>query len=215
MMLATVPDRRGAYKNHSHVRGSVHKPIHPTTSWYNKHGMQSGVFWYAPSPSSTVDRHRLIESVDTQFWTSIYSAEITSSERLLAVRSLLSCPSKIAVARSFKGNEAQTFIDFLDRVSEVCAPRHTNLRFKPQVLTKSCLDDKFRQRSLLLLSKICKARSILPSSYLLKQKFIYVGRVHYHGGFAEVSNGGYLGSAVAIKSLKTNEEDSDRIFKVP
>ena len=107
------------------------------------------------------------------------------------------------------------FIDFLDRVSKVCAPRFNNLRFQVQVLTQSCLDDKRRQRSLLLLSKICKARNILPSSYLLKQKFIHVGRASYHGGFAEVSNGEYLGNPVAIKSLNMNEEDSGRTFKVP
>ena len=40
-----------------------------------------------------------------------------------------------------------------------------------------------------------------------------VGRVHYHGGFADVSDGEYLGCPVAIKRLKM-EGDSDRIFKV-
>ena len=42
--------------------------------------------------------------------------EITSSECLSEVQFLLNCPSKITFARSFCGNEAQTFIDFLDRV---------------------------------------------------------------------------------------------------
>ncbi|KAF9648137.1 kinase-like protein [Thelephora ganbajun] len=138
----------------------------------------------------------LVLSLDVQFWTNIYSVDITSNECLSKVRTLLSCPSKIAVARSFQGNEAQIFIDFLDRV-----------------LTQSCPDTKLRQRSLLLLSKICKARTIIPSSYVLQKEFISVGRVHYRGGFSDVSNGEYLGCPVAIKCLKVNEEDFDRVFK--
>jgi len=39
------------------------------------------------------------------------------------VRTLLSCRSSMNVARSFQGNEAQTFIDFLDQVSCNRLPR--------------------------------------------------------------------------------------------
>jgi len=60
---------------------------------------------------------RLTESLDTQFWLSICAMEVTSSECLTEVRSLLSCRSNIDVARSLRGNEAQMFVDFLDRVS--------------------------------------------------------------------------------------------------
>ena len=156
-----------------------------------------------------------IESLDIQFWTSIFSSEITSDECLSKVRSLLSCLSKITVARSFKGNEAQAFVDFLDRVSNLCASRLGDLEFQLQVLTQSLLDDKLRHRILLLLSKICKARGIIPSSYLLQRDFTHIGRVCYHGGFADVTDGEYLGRPVAIKYLKMDEENSDRIFKVP
>ena len=67
---------------------------------------------------------------------------------------------------------------------------------------------------MLLLSKICKARAIIPSSYLLSAELIRVGRVHYHGGFADVSNGEYSGCPVAIKHLRMSGEGSDRVFKV-
>ena len=80
---------------------------------------------------------------------------------------------------------------------------------------QSCLGDKLQQRSLLLLSKICKAHSIIPTSYILQQDRIRVGRVYYYGGSADVSHGEYSGFPVAIKRLKMNEGDSDRIFKVP
>ena len=80
---------------------------------------------------------------------------------------------------------------------------------------RSCLDDKLRQRGWRLLSKICKARSILPTSYLLQQELIRAGKVLCHGGFADVSDGEYSGRLIAIKRLRTNEGDSDRVFEVP
>jgi len=83
-----------------------------------------------------------------------------------------------------------------------------------QVLSWSCLDDKLRQRGLRLLSKICKAQKIVPTSYILQDKVTYVGSVHDHGGFADVSNGEYLGYPVAIKHLKMNKGDPNNIFKV-
>ena len=42
-----------------------------------------------------------------------------------------------------------------------------------------------------------------------------MGKVFYHGGLADVSNGDYLGYPVAIKYLRMNEGDSGRVFKVP
>ncbi|KAF9644194.1 kinase-like protein, partial [Thelephora ganbajun] len=64
-----------------------------------------------------------------------------------------------------------------------------------------------------LLSKICKAQRIIPASYILQERFIHVGSAHGRGGFADVSNGKYLGCSVAIKRLRMSQEDSDRIFK--
>lgn len=62
----------------------------------------------------------LIESSDIQFRAEICSMDVTSIECLSEVRSLLSCPSKVAAARDLKGNEAQMLVDFLDRVSGLC-----------------------------------------------------------------------------------------------
>ena len=70
----------------------------------------------SPSPIADADQC-LMDSLDIQFWTNLYSVEITSSECLSEVQSLLGCPSKIAHARSFRGREAQMFVDFLDQVS--------------------------------------------------------------------------------------------------
>ena len=83
------------------------------------------------------------------------------------------------------------------------------------MLTQSPLDDELRHQCLLLLSKICKARAIIPSSYVLRTEVIRFGRVRYHGGFADVTDGEYLGCPVAIKYLRVNEEGFERVSKVP
>jgi len=144
--------------------------------------------------------------------------DITSGECLAKIRSLLSCRSSINGARSFQGEEAQAFIDFLDQVSGlhcVYILHLDNLGCYTKVLVRSSLDDKLQQRSSLLISKICKAHGIIPTSCILQRGLIRSGTVRYHGGSADVSDGEYLGSPVAIKCLKMSEADSDRIFKVP
>lgn len=121
--------------------------------------------------------------------------EVTSNECLSEVCSLLSCPLKITAARNLQGNDAQVFIDFLDRV-----------------LAQSSLDDKFQQRGLILLSKICKTCTIIPASYVLQEE-IRIKRICCHGGFADVSKGEYSGLSVAVKRLRVNKGDYDRVFK--
>ena len=74
-----------------------------------------------PPSFAWVGAPHLIEPSDTQFPTKLYSMETTSTECLSEVRALLGCPYKIAAARSLQGNEAQKFIDFLDRVSGLFA----------------------------------------------------------------------------------------------
>ena len=56
---------------------------------------------------------------------------------------------------------------------------------------------------------------MLPASYLLRQESIRVGNVRHYGGFADVSEGEYLGHRVAIKHLRIGTKDaSNKIFKV-
>ena len=68
---------------------------------------------------------------------------------------------------------------------------------------------------LLLLSKICKVHGTVPASYVLQQEHIHIKEICCHGRLADVSDGEYLGSPVAIKRLKVNKEGSDRVFKAP
>jgi len=56
---------------------------------------------------------------------------------------------------------------------------------------------------------------MLPASYLLLQGSITVGKIRRCGGFADVSEGEYLGRRVAIKHLRFGTEDAfNKIFKV-
>ena len=145
--------------------------------------------------------------------------KVTSSECISELQSLLNCPSKISAVRDLQGNEAQTFANFLDQVSKLCASYFRNSRCLKQVLAHSRIDDKSWRRGLWLLSKICKARGIIPAPYILRPELIRVGSICSHSRFAYVCNGEYSGCPVAIKhiqaaSLKMNKGESDRTFKV-
>ena len=66
----------------------------------------------------------------------------------------------------------------------------------------------------MLLSKICKARGIIPASYAIRLELVRIGEVLHQGGFGDVYDGEYLGLPVAVKRLRMYEGDRDRIFKV-
>ena len=81
-------------------------------------------------------------------------------------------------------------------------------------MSRPRLDDKLWLRGLRLIRKVSKTRRIVPSSYQLQEESIRTGEVRFEGGSAVVSDGRYQGRTVAIKRLKVNEGDFDRIFKV-
>ena len=77
------------------------------------------------------------------------------------------------------------------------------------------LEVKLRRQCLHLLYKICKACETLPTSYVLQQELISTGKIRCCGGFADVSEGEYLGRRMAIKHLRFRTEDTfSKIFKV-
>lgn len=77
--------------------------------------------------SQRIDR-RLIEFLGVRFSTNIHSVEITSTECISEVKSLLSCSFKINLAMSIQENKAQKLVDFLDQVGRLCVPCLRNLR---------------------------------------------------------------------------------------
>ena len=157
---------------------------------------------------------QLVGSSDTQFLKAIHSADVDSSERLSEVQSLLNSPFKVTLVRSLQGNEAQTFIDALDRVSQSWLLCSDSLRNPTQVLVWSSLDGKPWQRCIRLIRKISRARKTVPSSYVLQEEHIHVREVRSEGESAVVYDGEYLGFTVAVKRFKPNKGDADKIFKV-
>ena len=133
--------------------------------------------------------HPLTKSLEDCLSSDVYALEVASDECVSRVQSLLSCPSKISAARNFQGSQAETFVEFLDRVSKPYAPCFRKLDGQTQALTELPLDGKLRQRGLQLLSKICKTQRIIPTSYILQEEFIHVGSIRDRGGFSEVSDG--------------------------
>ena len=152
--------------------------------------------------------------LDLQFWTNICSTEITPSERISQVQSLLDSPSKIDLALRFRGPEAQRLIDILDQVSRSCSPSTDGRSNPTQVLAWSRLDDKLWLRGLRLIRNVSKTQRIVPSLLILQEESIHIGKVRFEGGSTVVNEGMYKGRAVAIKRLKMNGGDSDKIFKV-
>jgi hypothetical protein len=144
--------------------------------------------------------------------------DITSTEGLSNVSTLVHSPSKIAVARSFRGDKAQSFINLIDRVSDLGTlsggPPETD--HHTQLLdTLPHLDEKLSRRSSRLLYKICKACGTLPTSYFVQPGLTHVGEVEWCGGFADVSKGEYRGRPVAVKHLRIGTMDGfDKVFKV-
>jgi hypothetical protein len=81
-----------------------------------------------------------------------------------------------------------------------------------QALSLPELNGNLRKQCLHLLYKLCKASELLPASYVLQQEPRPVNSIHCYGGFADVSEGEYLGHRVAIKRLRFGTKDA--IFKV-
>ena len=84
-----------------------------------------------------------------------------------------------------------------------------------QLLALPYVDQKLFRRCSRLLYKICKARGMLPVSYVIQPELTLVGEFGWSGGFADVSKGEYRGHSVAIKHLRIGGKgDFDDIFKV-
>jgi len=141
--------------------------------------------------------------------------DVTSAEGLSKIATLVRSPPKIIHARCLQGDRAQRLIDLLDQASdsgEVSPVPWVTMR---QVLALPHLDERVSRRSSQLLYKICKARGMLPVSYVIQPEHTHVGEFGWGGGFADVSKGEYQGRSVAIKHLRVRTKDKfDNAFKV-
>jgi hypothetical protein len=177
--------------------------INPSGTYPGKHAFACG--------------RTLTQVLDALFWNTILSTDITSAGDLSNVSTLVHSPSKIAMARSLQGDDAQRMIDLIDRVSDShrCPPGRMPLLMIRQLLTLPHLDEKPSRRFSRLLYNICKTHGILPASYAVPPGLTHVGEFGWSGGFADVSKGEHQGRPVAIKQLKIGTNDGfDKVFKV-
>ena len=145
------------------------------------------------------------------------AADTSAAGSILNIWSLIHSPSRITIARSLRGKEAQRLIDLIDQVSPVSATHlgADEAYLGCKVIALPELDQRLRKQCLHLLYKLCKACEMLPASYTIRQELIRVGNIHYCGGFADVSEGEYLERRVAIKHLRFATKDAfNNIFKV-
>jgi len=77
------------------------------------------------------------------------------------------------------------------------------------------LDERLFRRSSGLLYKICKARGMFPTSYIVQPEHIHVDEFLWKGGFADVGKGEHRGRPVAVKQLRIERRDEfGSTFKV-
>ena len=143
---------------------------------------------------------------------------VSVAESVPIVWSFIRSQYSVTDARGLRDREAQRFIDFIDRVGDPQLRHRDNPEHSHcvQVTALPGLNEKLRNQCLYLSYKLCKDREMLPTSCLLQQELIHAETLHCCGGFADVSEGEYLGRRVAIKDLRFGTRDAtDRIFKVP
>lgn len=124
--------------------------------------------------------------LDIEFFTKLYLTEVASSECLSAVQSLLSCPSKVAFARSFQENEAQIFIDFLHQVSHSSCfnsvQTHSSCGAKYRSLCKHPLTAIFGGGACGLSARYLKHRGFYPCRTSCKRRTYTLGRFAIRAG---------------------------------
>ena len=170
-----------------------------------------------PSKCAFACGQKLTQILDALFWDAIFSMDITSTEGLSRMSTLIHSPSKITTARSLQGDDAQRLINLIDRVSDSRRRTSDRMLFLTigQLLILPHLDEKPSRRFSRLLYKICKACGILPTSYVIQLDLARVGEFGWRGGFADVSKGEHQGRPVAIKHLRIGPKDGfDKVFKV-
>ena len=78
-------------------------------------------------------------TLDALFWDNVFSVDITPTEGLSIVTDLVNSPSKISEARSLQGDQAQSLIDLIDRVSD--SSKRTSV---PRILIMSYSSSRLR-----------------------------------------------------------------------
>lgn len=81
-----------------------------------------------------------------------------------------------------------------------------------QALAWPELEGNLRKQCLHLLYKVCNASGLLPASYVLREELICVGNTCRSDGFADVSEGEYLGRRVAVEHLRFGT--NDKLFEI-
>ena len=156
---------------------------------------------------------------DALFWATTLSVDTTSAEIFSNIATIVHSPTKISVARGLQGDQAQHFVDLIDRVSDSDQlPQALQVLIVRKLLTSlPHPNEKLFRRCSRLLHKICKARGILPASCIVQPESIRVGDFERSGGFADVSKGEYQGRPIAIKQLRIrvgSKDEIDNVFKV-
>ena len=92
----------------------------------------------------------------------------------------------------------------------------TNVRYTAtQAIDSPQLTEPLRKAALHTLCKLCGSRQLLPTDCVLGEELVETRTQIGCGGFADVFQGTYRGTQVAIKRLRVNEKgDLTKLHKV-
>jgi len=153
-------------------------------------------------------------------WQEFISLEVISTSLVPTLKALLRSQEDIKAIYKLTGLEAQEVVDSLNRVCNCVATlsfgRLTDVcGTTMQVIDSPQLTEPLRKGTLHVLCRLCGLSQLLPIECVLGHELIETGIQIGRGGFADVWQGTYRGTKVAIKQLHVYEkEDFTKIYKV-
>ena len=153
-------------------------------------------------------------------WQEFISVEVTSASLAPTLKALLKSQEDLKAIHKLTGLEAQRVVDSFNQVCNcvmiLTFKRLTNVcGTTTQAVDSPQLTEPLRKKALQVLCKLCGLSQLLPTECLLGHELVETGIQIGRGGFADVWQGTYRGTQVAIKQLYVHQKDDfTKIYRV-
>lgn len=132
---------------------------------------------------------------------------LTGHERISLITTIFSDRDVIGVIERLRGDDAQFFVDMVDKVFLSFIPERQVrwIKHKLPYFTEQALDSltpRLRKKCLRALCKICGRQALLPRSLQIPLCYNRLDNALYSGGYADVWMGEHQGRKVAVKVLR-------------
>ena len=153
-------------------------------------------------------------------WREFISVEVTSTSLAPTLKALLKSQEDLKAIHMLTGMDAQKVVDAFNqvcnrvmilifkRLTDVCGTT-------TQAVDSPQLTEPLRKKALQMLCKLCGLSQLLPTECVLGHELVETGTQIGRGGFADVWQGTYRGTQVAIKQLYVHQKDDfTKIYRV-